>query len=94
MFENYPNKDFYEKQRNVLLNGTRIGLKCKFPRRVQCINPKFDVNEKIGIGQQVLKWLQTGIALGPITEEFAKINDITLNQLFECPNLTERRDQF
>ena len=53
-----------------------------FPMRLSNHNPKFSINEKIGIGQQLHKWLRTGIVIGPFDHKFAKENNASLHMIF------------
>ena len=57
----------------------------EYPTRISNDNPKFSFNEKIGIGQQLQKWLKTGIVIGPFDESFAKDNDASLHMIFGVP---------
>ena len=67
------------------MKGCRIGLNGKYPTRIINSNPSFDFIDKCGIGQQLLKWLKTGIVMGPFDKQYAKKHDVTLNMLFGVP---------
>ena len=67
------------------MNGTKIGLSSSFPNRLSNNNPKFNYQDLIGIGTQVLKWLKSGVIVGPISEEFAKRNNVSIHMLFGVP---------
>ena len=84
-FKNYPNKPRYLQHRNNLLNWVNIGLTEKYPPRLSNNNPSFSISEKIGIAQQLEKWLKTGIVLGPFDKNYAEKNNITLHMLFGVP---------
>ena len=84
-FMNYPEKSRYLKHRYNLTNGIRIGLTDDYPTRLSNNNPSFSIAEKIGIAQQLEKWLKTGIVLGPYDLNYAKDNNITLHMLFGVP---------
>ena len=66
-------------------NGIQIGLRQDFPARLSNNNPSFTTKDLIGIGTQVLKWLRTGVVMGPIPTQFALKNNLTLNMLFGVP---------
>ena len=84
-FRNYPNKTRYRDHRDNLIKGARIGLTENYPPRLSNNNPSFSVSEKIGIAQQLEKWLKTGIVLGPFDEDYAIQNNITIHMLFGVP---------
>ena len=56
-----------------------------YPPRLSNNNPSFSISEKIGIAQQLEKWLKTGIVLGPFDRDYANKNNITLHMLFGVP---------
>ena len=56
-----------------------------YPPRLCNNNPSFSISEKIGIAQQLEKWLKTGIVLGPFDSDYANKNNITLHMLFGVP---------
>ena len=63
-----------------------MGLLKNCPPRHSNNNPSFSVQDLIGIGTQVLKWLKTGVIMGPIIlAQFAVDNYFTLNMLFGMP---------
>ena len=57
LFRDYPDKKEYENHRSTLSQGIKIGMMDNFPMRLSNDNPKFSTKEKIGIGQQLHKWL-------------------------------------
>ena len=75
----------YLKHRKILKEGARIGLNRPFPPRLFNNNPSFSTSDKIGIGTQLKKWLNTGVVLGPFSWDYAKTNNITLHMLFGVP---------
>ena len=68
-----------------MTEGAKIGLQQQFPPRLSNNNPSFSTSEKIGIGQQLQKWLKTGIVLGPFDLKYAQKHNITLHMLFGVP---------
>ena len=85
LFNHFPLKQDYMRHRNILANGARIGLNHNYPPRLSNDNPSFSTSEKIGIGQQLKKWLKTGVVLGPFDKSYAEANGVTLNMLFGVP---------
>ena len=85
IFADFPIPQQYLHHRNILLKGAPIGLNQQFPPRLLNDNPKFSTKDKIGIGQQLEKWLKTGVVLGPFDKKYAKKNNVTLHMLFGVP---------
>ena len=73
------------KHRKILTEGVRIGLDSPYPPRLANDNPAFTTTDKIGIGQQLQKWLKTGIVIGPFDKTYAKQNGVSLHMLFGVP---------
>ena len=48
-------------------------------------NPTFSISDKIGIGEQLQKWLRTGVVIGPYDMKYAQRHNVTLNMLFGIP---------
>ena len=57
LFAKYPSRKQYLHHSSILTEGAKIGLTKSYPTRLTNNNPSFSVSEKIGIGQQLKKWL-------------------------------------
>ena len=58
---------------------------CHFTTFIHTTNPSFTHAEKIGTGQQMQKWLRTGVVLGLFTKQYAVDNNISVHMLFGIP---------
>ena len=65
-----------------LTNSVRISLTDDYPLRLSNNDPSFSISEKRGMAQQLEKWLETGIVLGPFDTYYAKENNFTLHMSF------------
>ena len=77
-FGNYLNTTRYLQHKQNLTNKVRTCLTDDDPLRLSNDNPSFSISEKMGIAQQLEKWLKTEIVLGPFDANYAKKNNITL----------------
>ena len=81
LFANYPSRKQYLHHRSILTEGAKIGLTRSYPTRLTNNNPSFSVSEKMN-GQQLKKWLETGIVLGPYTKDYAINDNISLHNIW------------
>ena len=85
LFRSFGDTAKYKRHRDLLTKGAKIGLDAAYPSRVCDNQPSFSIDEKIGIGQQLQKWLRTGVVVGPFDVDYAKHNDVTSRMLFGVP---------
>ena len=63
-FKDYPDQPKYFQFRHNLKYGWKIGLLHHYPSRLINSNPKFDYNDLVGIGEQIIRWRQPQYIIG------------------------------
>ena len=84
-FATYPDKSRYQRFRNGLIYGFRIGTAIPISPQLINPNPKYSIKDLCGIGEQIIKWRKAHFILGPIPWNTARKMRVTLNMLFGVP---------
>ena len=79
LFANFPHQHHCHQHLSILTDGTHISLNDHYP--------SFSTLDKIGICQQLHKWLNTGIVLGSFDKTYAEKNGVTIHMVFGVSKL-------